>query len=73
MGLNALGSDQTRTTPDQNRIACGWSLNITKRKAVAPMTIDLMSFMFGICVGVVPTVMAMVGAVFLDKWRNKDD
>jgi len=37
------------------------------------MTIDFMSFMFGICVGVVPTVMAMVGAVFLDEWRNKDD
>ena len=41
-------------------------------KAVTTMTIDFMSFMFGICVGVVPTVMAMVGAVFLDELRHKE-
>lgn len=37
------------------------------------MTIDAISFAYGACVAVVPTVLAMIGARFLDDWRNKRD
>ena len=36
------------------------------------MQIDAISFAYGACVAVIPTVMAMVGAVFLDELRHKE-
>ena len=38
------------------------------------VTIDAISFAYGACVAVVPTVLAMIGARFWDDWRGgKDD
>lgn len=37
------------------------------------MQIDAISFAYGACVAVVPTVLAMIGARFWDDWRNGDD